>query len=184
MRMGELIALILGIPLVICAVGVSVGYQVGLEQAFQAGLTAALVFVTAYYAYSTRRILDATKEQSTIATKQAEIMLEGQFQAEAPVMKLRTENATNIRIEVENIGKGPALNVKCWIDDPQQLDLQNNQLCWAAIAVGGNHHRFIDTEIEGYSLKKGCVRAQYESIFTGAMNLALFILVKMVMCPF
>jgi hypothetical protein len=150
-------------------VGVTVALRVGLEQGFQAGLTAALVTVTAYYAYSTRQILEVSKKQAISASKQAQIMLDGQFQAEAPVLRLRaykeSANSKDIRIEVENIGKGPALNIKCWIDDPKHPELRENIMSWTAVAVGQGSYTTLVTGKQVYSLQNITIKAHYESIF-------------------
>lgn len=60
------------IILVIAAVGTIVGITVGLEQAYTAGLTAALVLVTAFYAYLNSEILKTSKQSVEVANKQAE----------------------------------------------------------------------------------------------------------------
>ena len=72
----ELFVYLLFILALICGVGVSVGYWVGLEQAFTAGLTAALVGVTAVYAWDTARIRKSNEETAKAALEQARASLE------------------------------------------------------------------------------------------------------------
>jgi len=149
----------------ISGLGAAVAWQVGLAQGFESGLTAALVFATAYYAYSTKQILDESRKQASIASKQVEIMLNGQFQAEAPVIKLKATGETDIRIDIENSGKGPALNIKCWIDDPKHPELNMKTISWSAVAVGASYFNLIITGIRGYTLHNINIEAQYESVF-------------------
>lgn len=72
MTKWELSIFIGGILAVIALVGGTVGHFIGLEQAFIAGLTAALVYVTAFYVYLTSRTVGAAKESVEAANRQAE----------------------------------------------------------------------------------------------------------------
>ena len=153
------------ITFLIATVGGIVGYYVGLEEAFSAGLTAALVYVTACYVYLHSKNVE-------VANRQAEIMKNAQFNAVAPVIALGVKGTKIIWIDWRNIGTGPALNFRCWIEDVEHPQLRNvkKAVCLRAIAAGdGPRNKNIDTEIEGYTLHTGMgyryLRAQYESVF-------------------
>lgn len=167
----QLAIFVAGILVVIVAVGVTVGTRVGLEHAFLAALTAALVWVTAFYAYMTSQISRATNQSVTTANRQAEIMLNSEYNAAAPVIELNAaqNDVTKIRIYWNNIGKGPALNFRCWIEDEEHHELRarNKAVLRTAVATGDGSYLAIDTEIGGYKLGVGVgyVRAQYQSIF-------------------
>ena len=164
----ELVIFIVCLLLVIAGAGVSVGSCVGLEQAFMAALTAALVYVTATYAFFTFRIV-------RISDRQARIMSEAQVNSAAPVVMLEAsynEEPSGVAISVswKNIGKGPALNFRCWVEDGEHPDLRvpRKAICRTAIEVALSESMptgFIYTEIPGYRLGVGYIRAQYESIF-------------------
>lgn len=174
---------VLCITIVIAAVGGTVGSSVGLEEGFSAGLTAGLVFVTATYVYlhsetvrATQQSVQAANQQVTIANqqvaasnRQAEIMLNEQFNAAAPVIELNFvgKGPTTIGVVFENVGKGPALNFRCWIEDEQHPELctVNKAICQTAVAVGQSNTMYIATQIQGYTLGIGYLRAQYESVF-------------------
>ncbi len=159
-----------GVLVIIVAVGVSVGVTVGLEQAFQAALTAALVYVTAAYVFLTSQVI-------TVSRQQAKIMEEEQLNSAAPVVMLDvrstekpTANEAEISVGWMNIGKGPALNFRCWIEDPEHPELRVRQkaICRTAIEVALSDvmsENTIHTGISGYKLGMGYIRAQYESIF-------------------
>jgi hypothetical protein len=178
--------------LVIVIVGASVGCYVGLEQAFTAALTAALVYVTAAYAFFTLQIVKTSE-------KQARIMGEQQVNIAAPVITLKadrhiqiveefSEQALKKYLEVEriyikvaymNIGKGPALNFRCWIEDPEYPELRalSKAICQTAIEVtltGSPYEGIIKTEISNYCLGTAYIRAQYESIFGITYESCLF----------
>ena len=154
--------------LLIIMVGVIVGITVGLEQAFNAALTAALVAVTAFYVYFTSQILRSTNQQ-------AEIMRNAQYNAAAPVVILKASYDNryleiSIRVSWKNIGKGPALNFRCWIEDSEHPELRVYQraICSTAVEVALTEEVYrgsFRTEIPDYSLGVGYIRAQYESIF-------------------
>jgi len=164
----ELVIFAVCLLLVIAGVGVSVGLWVGLEQAFMAALTAALVYVTAAYAFFTFRIVK-------ISDKQASIMSEAQVNSAAPVVMLEASynegtSETEIAVSWKNIGKGPALNFRCWVEDKECPDLRvpRKAICRTAVEVALSENMctgLIHTEIPGYRLGVGYIRAQYESIF-------------------
>ena len=164
--------------IVIVAVGASVGCYVGLEQAFLAALTAALVYVTGAYAFFTFQIFK-------ISDKQARIMGEQQVNSAAPVITLevRRQKKTPNELEVDlgwmNIGKGPALNLRCWIEDPEHPELRVRQraICRTAIEVALSDimsEGTIHTGIPEYKLGVGYIRAQYESVFNRTYESCLF----------
>ena len=112
MTKRQLTIFLIGIISVIVAVGVSVAIKVGLEQAFLAALTAALVYVTATYVYLTSQVVSASKQQT-------EIMNNQQLNSAAPVMSLATYKAPlpwegdtgEIGVVCANIGKGPECSI-------------------------------------------------------------------------
>lgn len=175
----QLIIIVACLLVVIVGVGVIVGQYVGLEQAFTAALTAALVFVTAAYAYFTFQIVQASN-------KQARIMVEQQVNSAAPVITLQvqrqkdTPNGLEVDLVWMNIGKGPALNLRCWIEDPEhhELRVQQRAICRTAIEVALTDSTYgegtIHTGIPKYKLGLGYIRAQYESIFDRTYESCLF----------
>jgi len=170
MNRRQLVIFLVGLPMTIVTVGVTVGIEVGLEQGFQVALTAALVYVTATYVILTSQVL-------TVSKQQAEIMKEEQLNSAAPVVSLVISsrehpilNEVEIDVGLMNIGKGPALNFRCWIEDPEHPELRAPQkaICCTAIEVALSDivsERTIRTGISGYKLGMGYIRAQYESIF-------------------
>ncbi len=170
MTRRQLVIFMAGVLIIIVAVGATVGIQVGLEQAFQAALTAALVYVTAAYVFLTSQVV-------TVSKQQAKIMEAEQLNSAAPVVMLDVSSkgnpsANEVEIDVGwmNIGKGPALNFRCWIEDPEHPELRVRQkaICCTAIEVALSDivsKRTIHTGISDYKLGIGYIRAQYESIF-------------------
>ena len=136
------------------------GYYPGKEQVVLAALTAALVFVTATYVYLTSKAVEASN-------KQAEIMLNAEYNAAAPVIKLEAGGTGDISIAWENVGKGPALNFQCWIEDEEHAELRAGKKVkfHTAIAAGESGLDTIHMEIQGYKLGVGYVRARYQSVF-------------------
>ena len=179
MTKRQLVIFVAGVLVVTVMVGVSVGAKVGLEQAFQAALTAALVYVTATYVFITSQVI-------TVSRQQAKIMEEDQLNSAAPVLMLDVsskEKPAGSEVEINvgwmNIGKGPALNFRCWIEDPEHPELRVRQkaICHTAIEVALNDvmsEKTIHTGIPGYRLGVGYIRAQYESIFKKTYESCLF----------
>lgn len=153
---------LIGIPIIIVVIAYIAGSYPGKEQVVLAALTAALVSVTAFYVYLTSQTVKASN-------KQAEIMLNAEYNTATPVIKLKVEGRGQIKITWENVGKGPALNLRCWIEDNKHPELQADKMSSTAIAVGESDMGFVSadihTGIKDYVLDAGCVRAKYESIF-------------------
>lgn len=85
----------------------------------------------------------------------------------------------NIRVAYVNIGKGPALNFRCWIEDPEYPELRTlgKAICQTAVEITLTdvaHDGIIKTEMSGYYLGRGYIRAQYESIFGITYESCLF----------
>lgn len=156
-----------GILVLIALVGGIVGHFVGLEQAFQAGLAAALVYATAFYVYLTSRTVEAARQSAEVANRQAEIMLTAEFNAAAPIIKLfaSEKEQENITVDWENVGKGPALNLQCWIEDREHPELRMKEISRTAVAEREPDRDTISTNIKGYTLSVGYLRAQYASVF-------------------
>jgi len=171
------------------------GNEMTVSDVIQIVLMGLLVVVTGVYAWRTHVIskatekqAKATREQADASAKmaeemraQAEHMVNAEFNAVAPVVQLLaadsvTSDMRTVRIYWKNVGKGPALNFQCWIDDPENLQLRNlsKAINRTAVAVDtstdkGDFSNFveIDTGIENYRLQytQACIRAQYKSVF-------------------
>ena len=76
-----------------------------------------LVIITGTYAISSNRLADSAKEQAESSrelAKQSERQLRSTFR---PILSFAHEvDLRPARLEVENIGLGPATNVKCWLE--------------------------------------------------------------------
>ncbi|MFH1381546.1 MAG: hypothetical protein ABIH70_01485 [Chloroflexota bacterium] len=168
------IIFVVGLLIVTVGVGVAVARATGdMKDAYVPALTAALVWVTAFYAVSTASILEATNQGVAIAEQQAEIMLNSQFNAAAPVTTLEAnqENPGFIRIIYMNAGKGPALNFRCWIENPEHSELKarGKAILQMVIPVAlTDDKRYSDialTDSYKVGMSQSYIRAQYESIF-------------------
>ena len=173
------IIFVVGLPVVIIGVGVGVACATGeLKDAFVPALTAALVWVTAFYAVATGQIMEASKKQVEASERQVEaserqvaIMLESQFNAAAPVVTLETDLNTPgvVKIYSLNAGKGPALNFRCWIEDTEHPELRvaSKAVFKKVIPVTSIDNMLLHgiAVPQEYRLGVGYIRAQYESIF-------------------
>ena len=77
----------------------------------------ALVLVTIIYANRTSAIAKVTKQQADASVKMAEEMRDARFAALKPIVAIdwiAGERGQAITPYFKNIGKGPALNVKCY----------------------------------------------------------------------
>jgi hypothetical protein len=171
-----LVVLSIGLPVVIIGVGVSVAISAkNVSDAFVPALTAGLVFITGYYAIATKELVDTTNKGVQAADQQAKIMIDAQHNASAPVMSIKVEQFpgpanTAVTVHWMNVGKGPALNFRCWVEDPQFPQLRNKQnaICRTTIpvAIDSNYQsEVISLGIPQYRLGQGFVKAQYESMF-------------------
>ena len=180
-RMGTGIA-VAGLVVVTIAVAVLAAKGTGkLADAFIPGLTAALVWVTGYYAIATAKLLEATNRGVQVAAQQAntvstqtQIMLNAEYNAAAPVVSLQAnvnlqENETEVTVIFNNIGKGPALNFRCWIEDPNHQELRSHKrsIFRTALENSGriSTEGHINIDIRDYRLGSGFLKAQYESVF-------------------
>jgi len=164
---------------VIVALNAKTDEQSGISEGISAALTAGLVLFAGGSLFVTYNALEKAEEQKQIATaaieiseRQADIALNNQYNSVAPVLELELikKNANgNVHVRFCNVGNGPAINVKCWIQD-EEIEVLKFPTLSRAYYVGVmptgkiNSHIFV-TGIEDYELKKGCIRAQYESIF-------------------
>lgn len=163
---------LLGITLIIAlAISLLTVYtEVGLSESLEIAALATLVGVTMVYARYTRKM---SKEMK----KQADIMLAGQYNAVAPVIKLIAGQASGgqILIEWENVGLGPALNFYCWIEDREHPQLRSQGKMIYRSVIPSEHslkdkaiieNEYFQTGIEDYKLgrESGYVRAQYQGI--------------------
>jgi hypothetical protein len=129
----------IGLLVVIVGVGVTVAQKVGLEQAYTAALTAALVWVTAFYAIVTSEILrannrsvEATNRQVDASLRMANETREARADSLRPIIVLGRQpiQSGDLRIvpliEVEenihlyNVGSGPALNLVFYRYEPNR----------------------------------------------------------------
>jgi len=171
------IILVIGLILVPIGVGVAVARATGeIKDAFVPALTAALVWVTAFYAVATGQIMESSKRQVKASERQAAIMLESQLNAAAPVVTFEADlsDPYMIRIYLLNTGKGPALNFRCWIEDPEHPELRvvSRAILENVIPVISGSYTYTEWHTipvpERYTLRlgrSGYIRAQYESIF-------------------
>lgn len=115
-----------------------------------------LIFVTFSYAISTEVM--------------ARTMVQQRHEAVAPVIELDASGSTNIEVGFLNVGTGPALNFRCWIEDSQHPHFRSKQHCISRHAVGTSHSDIastgvIQTGLPNYHLGQGYLRAQYEDVF-------------------
>lgn len=115
-----------------------------------------LIFVTLGYAVSTDRMARTMEQQK--------------HEALAPVIELDATGITDIEVGFLNIGVGPALNFRCWIEDSRYPHLRSSNQCISRRAVGTSHSDIastgiIQTGLPNYSLGQGYIRAQYENVF-------------------
>lgn len=178
--MNRTITIVFVVGLLVVTIGVGVGVSIAtgeIKDAFVPALTAALVWVTAFYAVATGQIMETSKKQVEASERQAAIMLESQLNAAAPVVTFEADlgDPYHVRIYLFNTGKGPALNFRCWIEDPEHPELRvvsrailenvipvtsSSSTHWHSIPVPEGYRWGT-----GYTLGTGYIRAQYESIF-------------------
>lgn len=131
-------------------------------EAINVFLIGALVLVTAIYARETTVVAKATREQ-------AELLRQQQHNAVAPVIELEAASIgiEEVNVGFSNIGLGPALNFRCWIEDEQypRLRTAHKGIFRYALGRGDTGQRTIATGIGGYKLGVGYIRAQYEDVF-------------------
>jgi ABC-type multidrug transport system fused ATPase/permease subunit len=150
----------------IIGVGVLIAISTkSLANGFIPALTLSLVWVTAYYAFVTAKIME-------INDKQANIALEAQFSSAVPIISLRVTPSpypavNQIIVTTYNMGKGPALNFRCWIEDSEypSLKRKDNIVYDTAIPIDTHRNYDIDIPSKEYTLCNGYIRAQYESVF-------------------
>ncbi|MFQ5924841.1 MAG: hypothetical protein ACE5IE_02460 [Dehalococcoidia bacterium] len=131
-----------------------------------------LVIVTGIYAWRTFAISKGTEKQAEASTKMAEEMREQRHDAVRPVVRIEAQDSRKINISCTNVGTGPALNLRCWIEDKEHPEWRDRTkaLCLSALAGRGEHRAVkVDTQIEGYTVHEGrgygYLRAQYEDVF-------------------
>lgn len=182
-KIGTIVSVV-GLVMVTVGVGVFAARGTGkLADAFVPALTAALVWVTGYYAFTTARLLEATNKGVQVAAQQAytvntqtQIMLSAEYNAAAPVVSLQSvetvrETETEIKVIFMNVGQGPALNFRCWIEDPEHPEFRNHldSIRRTVLAVSRDrvaNEGHITIKLRDYHLLDRCVRAQYESVFS------------------
>lgn len=167
-----IVVLPLGIVIVIIATAIASTTNIA-TNAIIAGLTAALVYVTAAYAYF-------TYELASISKRTAEIALNAEYNSAAPVISInlsktsatttvlaagKSFSGTEYWIEFTNIGKGPSLNLRCWIEEPNQPQFRNTAYYTTAVAVGSGAAGGVSVPVPNHKLGFGYIRVQYESIF-------------------
>lgn len=81
-----------------------------------------LIFVTLAYTFATEVM--------------ARTVVQQRHEAVAPVIELDADGITIVNVGFRNIGMGPALNFRCWIEDLQYPSLRNKQYCISHRAVG------------------------------------------------
>lgn len=112
--------------------------QVGLTLA-NLVIVAALAAITLWYAASTQRIAQATIEQSQGVRAQADLLNRQLVQGVRPIIRFTFDYIQQLdgsNLVIRNIGVGPALNTKCWVQR-QQSDRSR-----ASHNNDGNQHQF------------------------------------------
>jgi hypothetical protein len=167
-NISEALVLPICIVLVIALVGWSIPSSVSMADRIQTSITSAVLLVTAWYAYLTYQAVRVSREQSSLLTQ-------SQYNAAVPVINLSVSQIISaegsvLRISWQNVGKGPAINFRCWIEDEvfPILKTKPKSIWRTAIGVALDSNQdwsSIETNIPNYKLGLGYVRAQYESIF-------------------
>ncbi len=138
----------------------------------QVPTTIALVVVTITYAKSTYDIAQDTKRHRESSEEQLQVLKDQQYNAVAPVVALASASDANaIKVHLVNVGAGPALNIRCWIEDKQHKELKGKGFAIAALGIRVREDlvpvKMIRTNVQGYQLEKNkCrLRIEYEDIF-------------------
>ncbi len=114
----QFVTFIVGMAAFIALVVGLVGALVGLEQGFISGLTAAMVYVTAFYTYLTSQAVKASNKQAEASAKMVNEMKEERLAATKPVIVQKPVHKTRDEIIetsyfshfiVCNIGNGTAI---------------------------------------------------------------------------
>ena len=168
--------------------GQALGQWTG-DRSFELAITFTLVWVTALYVLETAGIRKSSEESAGAAREQAKATIEmvmatkeQQHNIVAPVIELSTglySDEGTVEVWLRNIGVGPALNLRCWIDDPEHPELRKKEkaLFQGGLGVGSTYPSTkigpitwspaIRTGLKGYKLiqSQGRLRAQYEDVF-------------------
>lgn len=64
------------------------------------------------------------------------------------MVKLEVEGRGQPKITCENVGKGLALNLRCWIEDEEHPELLEDQTSITAIALGESATAFVSADID------------------------------------
>ncbi len=128
-----------------------------------ASATLALVIVTALYGWHTRQMAKAN-------TKAAEIAMNSEQNAVIPILKITIAPTIgkNLRVSYENIGKGPALNLQCWLSHEElpALKSMDNRQNNCAVGAGDGGIFVWDTGAGLPDRHLGFdIIAQYDDIF-------------------
>lgn len=167
-KLDKLTVIILPIALlvVIVFVGASLPSGTTMVDRVQTAIPAAVLFVTAWYAFLTFQIVRTSRHQT-------DLMVEQQQNSLAPVIMLKVvqdfqPRSTIMRISWQNIGTGPALSFRCWIEDRRQQDWGIKAIWRSAVGIAVDNlcdDGIIDTDVKDYRLGVGYVRAEYTSVF-------------------
>ena len=107
-----------------------------------------LVLVTLWYAKSTYKLQTATNDYRVTTQQIFEVTRNAEINASAPVISLKVAIVdSKIRIEYENLGRGPALNFRVWLRVAGETfrylesDKEKNARYRTAVAAGqsGSH---------------------------------------------
>ncbi len=125
--------------------------------------------------------LQQSIKQAEISRKQTDIMRQQQLNGAAPVVALNLVGGvggdvrpgtvrTVLSLTYKNVGKGPALNFRCWLEDTDRPELRCcesgfSQTVLPVSLEGESCEGFIIIEAPRYFLGASLVRAQYESVF-------------------
>ena len=158
----EVILSLLGLALLVALICYTEPDWLSPSDTIQTMTLVVLVIVTVSYARSTRKI--------------SEIALNAEKNAVSPIISIVAEatNLDQILISYENIGRGPALNLKIWLElesDDQFLYLKSEAMkskCFhAAVGVGQNgRHQWENSEGPLPSTSSGFdIVAEYTDVF-------------------
>lgn len=113
---------VVGILIVILGVGVSVALRIGLENAFVPALTAALVYVTAFYAHTSWQSVRVAKQSvassvASVAEMQKQRYIGSQPWVFPQLVSDKGEFVGPAHLLFLNVGNGPAIDLKPFISD-------------------------------------------------------------------
>lgn len=162
-----------------------------LSESIEISILGLLILVTIWYAHSTRGIqratadqVAATQEQAEISRRATEIALNAAKNAVLPIVEVKFSGGIETSLEsgkvyvidtgvtYRNIGKGPALNLKVWLeyfDDEDGNPVSSHRKYTSVLAVeeeGGCNWHFVEENLPRPSRAYGyTVFAEYTDVY-------------------